>query len=666
MDELEYITVNALMMCDQGAAPDYFKPTYNTTVKIHGCLVATNKDAIPIGNIPSFKACKITKGPCVPATAPLTWQDTWQVKIKGINSLIGKSTCQCAIGGKIEFMTSGQVPLPQDAAEEVTEMQKQAQKELDDSGNGNSIGEAGFAEGLIPVWGSGRDLINDIQTGNAAGAVMNAGFLIWDVASVAAGVVSFGAATAAMQGAKTGLKATMKAGAKVIAESAMKNLGKAGFKKLSKQALKNSIDDVAKKLLKSCVFACFPAGTIVHTEHGIKNIEDIQIGDLVWAYDEDTDTLALQPVIDIMQNESDHTISLYTENEVIETTATHPFYTEEGWKDASELEEGDKILTKEQEKVEIKKAEYNYQPKKVFNFEVAHFHTYFVGQQKALVHNSGKCLSKFADDAIEGIAKTWDDLAKFKHCFAKGTLVKIENGYAPIETLQKGDLVACYNFENTEVIYSEVNEIYCNTGENIFKIYIDDDIIECTQNHQFWSVTHKDWVIARNLSEGDLLLSANGNSIRIKQIQFFEKQITTYNLEVEDYHNYFVSSLDILVHNGNPFPNSAFNDLTPKMTEIYGIWDKKSKQFVYVGKTIQEEGKRFGQHVIEKGLDPKRYVSKTIDSGMWNAFQTATREQYHIMQNGTKTLKSGASIKNKINAIGKKKFDYFSKLIKCP
>jgi hypothetical protein len=42
-------------------------------------------------------------------------------------------------------------------------------------------------------------------------------------------------------------------------------------------------------------------------------------------YDEDTDTTALQSVVDIMQNESDPTTSLYTENEVIETTAIHPF-----------------------------------------------------------------------------------------------------------------------------------------------------------------------------------------------------------------------------------------------------------------------------------------------------------------------------------------------------
>lgn len=393
MDELEYITKDALIMCDQGGAPDFFKPTHNDKVKIHGCLVATTKDAVPLSNIPSFKICKISQKPCMPATVPLTWQDTWQVKVKGKNSLIGKSTCQCPVGGKIEFMTSGQIPLPDDAMAELKEMQEQAQRELDDSGNGDSIGEAGFAEGLIPVWGSGRDLINDIQTGDGWGAVANAGFLIWDVASIAAGCVTFGAATVAMQGAKTGLKATLKAAGKVVAKSATKALGKMAFKKLSKQALKSSIDDVAKKLLKTCVFACFPAGTLIQTEHGTKPIEEIQIGDLVWAYDEDTDTTALQPVVDIMENETDHTISLYTEYEVIETTALHPFYTQDGWKDASELKAGDKIKTQSHEIIEIKDTKFNYEPQKVYNFTVANFHTYFVGALAWLVHNAGKCIT---------------------------------------------------------------------------------------------------------------------------------------------------------------------------------------------------------------------------------------------------------------------------------
>ena len=439
-------------------------------------------------------------------------------------------------------------------------------------------------------------------------------------------------------------------------------MGKVGLKKLSKEVLKKSIDDVAGKLLKTCVFACFPAGTLIQTEHGTKPIEDIQIGDLVWAYDEDTNTTALQPVVDIMQNETDHTISLYTETEVIETTATHPFYTQDGWKDASELQTGDQIKTQNQENVEIKNTKFNYEPKKVYNFTVAHFHTYFVGQQKALVHNTGKCISKLA----ENFAKTWDDLAKFKHCFTEGTLVKIENGYTPIETLQKGDLVACYNFENTEVVYSAVKEVYHNEADNFLKIYVEDDVVECTQTHQFWSATYEDWITAKDINEGDLLLSANGKKIKVGRIESLKQTGATFNLEIENHHNYFVSSLDILVHNGNPFPISSYNNMATQPTKIYGIMDKSTKQIVYVGKSIQKEGTRLSQHVLEKGLDPKRYSIKVLEKGNWNVFQTAAREQYHIMQNGTKILKKGAEIRNKINALSKRKFNYFNKLIKCP
>jgi hypothetical protein len=102
------------------------------------------------------------------------------------------------------------------------------------------------------------------------------------------------------------------------------------------------------------MFACFPAGTLIQTEYGTKPIEDIAIGDNVWAYDEDTNITALQPVVDIMQQESDHTLLLYTEVEVIETTALHPFYVDGAWKDASELQAGDKIFTKDKQAVEIK------------------------------------------------------------------------------------------------------------------------------------------------------------------------------------------------------------------------------------------------------------------------------------------------------------------------
>lgn len=396
MDDLEYITSNALIMCDQGGCPDYFQATYNKTAKIQDLLVATNMDGAPIVNIPSFKICKVTRGPCTPGTAPETWNDTWPVRVLNSETLIGMSTCKCTVGGTVEFMTSGQIPLPPDALAELQELQTQAQRELDNAGYGNSVGETGFVEGMIPVWGSGRDLINSVQTGNVGGALLNGGFLIWDGLSIAAGVVSFGAGTALMQGAKAGVKGTVKAAAKAISKEALQQLGKSAFKSLSKEALKKSTDDLAKKLLKTCVFACFPAGTPVHTEQGLRNIEEIQPGDRVWSYNNRTGETALQDVVEVQQNESDHTITLYTAEGEIETTAPHPFYVNGEWKTASELEPGDKVFTRDNRELEILETKFSYIPKKVYNFEVAGWHTYFVGLLMLLVHNADKCISEIS------------------------------------------------------------------------------------------------------------------------------------------------------------------------------------------------------------------------------------------------------------------------------
>ncbi len=110
---------------------------------------------------------------------------------------------------------------------------------------------------MIPVWGSGRDLINDIQTGDVGGSLMNAGFLIWDVASIAVGVVSFGTGTVAMQGAKAGVKGAIKAGAKAISKEALQQMGKAALKKLSKEALKKSVMMLPKSFLKPVFLPVF-------------------------------------------------------------------------------------------------------------------------------------------------------------------------------------------------------------------------------------------------------------------------------------------------------------------------------------------------------------------------------------------------------------------------
>lgn len=309
----------------------------------------------------------------------------------------------CAAGGKIEFVTSGQVPIPMEMKEAIIENNAELEEQNE------SIGEAGFVQGMIPILGSGRDLIHHIQTGQWGWAAFDAAMLVWDGVSIAAGLVSFGTGTAVMQGMKGGIKAGIKSLVKAGVKSATKNIDnmvKAGIKnadtigknlvkltteagqKAFKQAVKDSIDDIAKKIGKVCVFACFPAGTPISTKEGHKNIECIDIGDLVWSYNEETKQTALKKVVGLIENEVDATIKIQFENEVIETTADHPFYTKEGWKNAADLDITDFVRNRTGEWLKINKTIFEYNRKKVYNFEVKDFHNYYVGKNNILVHNS--------------------------------------------------------------------------------------------------------------------------------------------------------------------------------------------------------------------------------------------------------------------------------------
>ncbi|MBL7728214.1 MAG: DUF4280 domain-containing protein [Dinghuibacter sp.] len=389
MDELEYITNNALMMCDQGGAPGYFIATHNKTAKVHGLLVATNKDGAPLVNIPSFKICKITKGPCTPATKPDTWQNTWEVKVLGSRTLLGESTIKCPVGGTIEFLTSGQVPLPPEAEAEVKELQDLAQRTLNDNGYGDSVGETGFVEGMIPVWGSGRDMINDIQTGDVGGALLNTGFLIWDVASIAAGVVSFGGGTALMQGAKAGVKGAVKTAAKTISREALQQLGKQAFKTLNKEALQKGLNEMAQKLMCTVVKACFTGETPVHTAQGIKPIREIGIGDEVYSFDHNTQKTVLRKVSQVFVEEVTQVLEVETSAGTIRTTASHPFFVNGGFRDAGQMLGGDLLFSKQGGPVTVKTINHTAEAVKVYNFEVEESHCYFVGDAGVLVLN--KC-----------------------------------------------------------------------------------------------------------------------------------------------------------------------------------------------------------------------------------------------------------------------------------
>ena len=135
---------------------------------------------------------------------------------------------------------------------------------------------------------------------------------------------------------------------------------------------------------------CFVAGTSVLTSSGYVTIEDITVGELVWAANPDTGEIDLKPVVQTFVNETDELVHIHVNGEEIVCTPEHPFYSPvKGWTAAIQLQAGDILVTVNGEYVVVEKIQHEIleSPVKVYNFEVEGLHTYHVGDKSILVHN---------------------------------------------------------------------------------------------------------------------------------------------------------------------------------------------------------------------------------------------------------------------------------------
>ena len=136
---------------------------------------------------------------------------------------------------------------------------------------------------------------------------------------------------------------------------------------------------------------CFVAGTMILTANGAKNIETVQTGDYVWAWDEETGDVALKKVVETYINETFELIHVFVDGQEIIATPSHPFYSPvRGWTDAVHLRAGDILVLVNGEYVVVEKVQHEIleTPVTVYNFQVEDYHTYFVANTGILVHNS--------------------------------------------------------------------------------------------------------------------------------------------------------------------------------------------------------------------------------------------------------------------------------------
>lgn len=157
---------------------------------------------------------------------------------------------------------------------------------------------------------------------------------------------------------------------------------------------------------------CFVAGTLVHTEDGYENIEEIQVGDYVWAWEDRSGDVALKRVVETYVYEKTELIHVFAAGEEIVATTEHPFYSPvKGWTAAVDLRAGDILVLVNGEYVVVEKIQHELleTPVKVYNFQVDGYHTYYVGEFGVLVHNSCTMESPPKTLPSEGIKVSTDE-----------------------------------------------------------------------------------------------------------------------------------------------------------------------------------------------------------------------------------------------------------------
>ena len=226
------------------------------------------------------------------------------------------------------------------------------------------------------------------------------GDMVW-WAAAALGGAAFEVASYLIGNAISGQKSTWGGAAKAALKGAVEGVafgaigkGIQAAGKAYKAAKATKVAKAAKTTKKTAAIsngACFVAGTPVLTSDGYTTIENVKAGDKVWAKNELTGEKSLKEVVRTFVNETHELVHVYVNGEEIVATPEHPFYvTTKGWVGAGELQPGD-ILSLQSGGIATVGAiwiELLDVPTKVYNFEVEDFHTYYVGGDAILVHNS--------------------------------------------------------------------------------------------------------------------------------------------------------------------------------------------------------------------------------------------------------------------------------------
>ena len=210
--------------------------------------------------------------------------------------------------------------------------------------------------------------------------------------------------------------------------------------------------------------ACFPSGTLVHAADGLRPIEDIGVGDVVWSYSETERRLVGRRVRRVFVRDAPHllvlTLAVRSGSDIIRVTPDHPFLTRLGgeliWVRAGELAVGDSVATVGAEFAVVSSVA-DAGGGTVYNIEVEDTHTYAVGRVGAVVHNQCRPTLR----AVRALRDLGFDASQ-RRAFFEGRAVMLETSVGTGSDAQR--IIAFYQRSGT-TMHAVLFSVYNATGE---------------------------------------------------------------------------------------------------------------------------------------------------------------------------------------------------------
>jgi hypothetical protein len=161
-------------------------------------------------------------------------------------------------------------------------------------------------------------------------------------------------------------------------------------------------------------------------------------------------------------------------------------------------------------------------------------------------------------------------------CFTAETLIPMISGLKRIDQIQEGDFVLSKDVNSGTIDYKEVKYVYIKSTYEFVRLKLDNEEIRTTANHLFFTDCGW-WKAAENLKIGDKILNSKGELKTLigKSVEALQEPERIYNLNVEDFHTYFVGSNGLLVH------NDCSEIMTEHLRDLVRIFDEAGNAIPY-------------------------------------------------------------------------------------